>query len=752
MQALFSSVLNMSITASVVMLVVVFARFLLKGLPKKYSYALWSIAAFRLCCPFSFKSVVSIFNINPIQNPSEVVTNSGSMNYIDAPFYIVNPQPDGATMNGYVIGGADAPVTTIFEHNFTDVLPYIWFVGVIVLLIYGIVNYFIIRNKLTTATKKEKNIYQSENITSPFILGIIKPKIYVPYSIDDEYYSYIIAHEKHHLKRCDNVIKFVAFILLCVHWFNPLCWVAFYLMNKDMEMSCDEWVLAHNEGIKKAYSNALLSFAFGKNFPKPSPLCFGEGSAKSRIKNILKYKKPAVIISVIAIILCVAIAVVCVANPKKKEGKQNSISDNIETVYTSYNDQEYFDEQFETLYQKVTINYSAKENFPHYPSAKEYQEYKNILSKKDKALKYVFDKFNEGRRVNIKGELMIMIFQDLIGDEQIKCDAENGQDYFNAWVEHNENLFEKNDLDFMKKNYPCGYLYLTEYLDSKTYDDVAKYINFFAYVYDDNQYNTDSITFSSFDKPRDDYPTYSRIVRWQKTDGLPNVKSAKMIAEQNGKNIYIKELEIEDVRPTTYNNATWDYVISYDNEVTIKCDVTKPVDIFIIAVDENGVNYKINLLKTAYNSEDNTNLSVVEIVDGDNNYVINGSGSIVSTDYGFIFDKYWYTNTKDGDETKICCHQFCKDGTMKNTTYSFKNGKCSEIHEQYPYYFDDNNTIVYDWASGLYSKAFIQFDVEKQTLAEYDRNTMNDDKSKQKVLVNYIPYSENSLEIAKSLV
>lgn len=328
MQTVFDSVLNMSITASIVILVVVIARFMLKGLPKKYSYALWSIVAFRLCCPFSFKSVISIFNINPIQNPSEVVTNSGSMNYIDAPFYIVNPQPDGVTMNGYVIGGADAPVTTIVEHNFTDVLPYIWFVGVIALLIYGFVNYFITRSKLTIATKKENNIYQSENITSPFILGIIKPKIYVPYSIDEEYYDYVIAHEKHHLKRCDNVIKFVAFLLLCVHWFNPLCWVAFYLMSKDMEMSCDEWVLAHNEGIKKAYSNALLSFAVGKNFPKPSPLCFGEDSAKSRIKNILKFKKPAVIVSVIAFVLCVVIAVVCIANPKSEPTKNNDLITN----------------------------------------------------------------------------------------------------------------------------------------------------------------------------------------------------------------------------------------------------------------------------------------------------------------------------------------------------------------------------------------------------------------------------------------
>lgn len=751
MQTVFDSVLNMSITASIVILVVVIARFMLKGLPKKYSYALWSIVAFRLCCPFSFKSVISIFNINPIQNPSEVVTNSGSMNYIDAPFYIVNPQPDGVTMNGYVIGGADAPVTTIVEHNFTDVLPYIWFVGVIVLLAYGFINFFVIKNKLSTATKKENNIYQSENITSPFILGIIKPKIYVPYSIDEEYYDYVIAHEKHHLKRCDNVIKFVAFLLLCVHWFNPLCWVAFYLMSKDMEMSCDEWVLAHNEGIKKAYSKALLSFAVGKNFPKPSPLCFGEDSAKSRIKNILKYKKPAVIISVIAIILCVAISVVCIANPKDNEANQNTVTENADTVSAISNtDEEYFDKQFETLYQKVTIEYSPNANYPHYPNAKDYREYKNIIAKKDKAIRYIIERFNNGRRVNIKGELMIMAFQDLIGGEQIKYAAENGQDYFNAWVEYNETLLEKNSLDFMKENYPCGYLYLTEYRDSKTYDEVAKYINFFAYIYDNKEYSKDSIIFSNFAYVGDN--ENSPLVRWQKTDGLPNVKSASMIAEQNGKIIYTNELKIEDVRLTTYNNDTWDYVIRCDSELIIKCDVSKPVNIYIKAIDENNVEYKINLQKTAYNSEDNVNLAVVEIFDNDKVYVINGSGSIANEEYDYIFDKYWYTVTKDEDETIVCCHQFCKDGIMKNTTYTLYNGKWQESYNQYTYSFDENDTIGYDWASGIYSKAYIQMDTKNKTIAEYDRSTMNNDISKQKILVKYIPKSENSLNIAKSLV
>lgn len=199
------------------------------------------------------------------------------------------------------------------------------------MLVNGIVSYLKIKKGVDTATKLYDNIYQSESISSPFIIGIIKPKIYIPYNIDEEYLEYVIAHEKYHIKRGDNAVKMIAFVMLCVHWFNPLCWLAFYLVNKDMEMSCDEWVLAHNEDIKKTYSNALLSFATNKKFPSPSPLCFGESSVKSRIKNVLSFKQPKKIFSVLAIILSVSLLVACSANPKEfvsREGIENTIANN----------------------------------------------------------------------------------------------------------------------------------------------------------------------------------------------------------------------------------------------------------------------------------------------------------------------------------------------------------------------------------------------------------------------------------------
>lgn len=335
MDIIFDIILNMAITSSVVIFIIILVRFILKGVPKKYSYILWSIAGFRLCCPFSFKSVISLFNINPIQRPNEIVTNSGRMNYLDAPIYLQTPQTDTD-----VIGGADVSVSTlVIDHTFSDFIPYIWIIGIIILLIYGSISYIRTRREVSTATKKKDNIFECENITTPFILGIIKPKIYVPYSIDKDYFDYVIAHEKYHLKRKDNVVKLFAFLLLCIYWFNPFCWIAFYLMNKDMEMSCDEWVLAHSTGIKKAYSNALLSFATAKSFPNPSPLSFGEGSAKSRIKNVLKYKKPTVIISIIAILLCITVTVVCIANPldNKEEVLPNQDTSNL--IHNDINEQ-----------------------------------------------------------------------------------------------------------------------------------------------------------------------------------------------------------------------------------------------------------------------------------------------------------------------------------------------------------------------------------------------------------------------------
>lgn len=336
MSTLFNTIVNMSITGSIVIAVVIIIRFLLKKLPKKYSYLLWSVVAFRLCVPVSFKSIVSIFQFKPLQaHPNNIKPDSGVMPYVPmSETTVASPQAVAPIQNT-----ADAIAVTEVQHSvtITDVLPYVWLAGVVLFAVYGIISYISLGQRLSVSVKYIDNIYQSDRIGSPFIYGIIKPRIYVPFDMDNEYFSYVIAHESYHIKRKDYLIKLFAFMLLAVHWYNPLCYIAFYLMNMDMEMSCDEKVLSSNDEIKKNYSYALLSFATDKSFPAPSPLCFGEGSVKSRIKNVLKFKKPRLAVSIIAVLLCGLVLVSCAANPKMTSKDSVSIADaNITSDYKAY--------------------------------------------------------------------------------------------------------------------------------------------------------------------------------------------------------------------------------------------------------------------------------------------------------------------------------------------------------------------------------------------------------------------------------
>ena len=326
---IFISFLNMSITASYVILAVLLLRLFLKGIPKKYSYALWSVVGFRLVCPVSFESVFSLFSLKPFDMTKAQRINENSLTYV---------QKNNASKAGELIVGIpemnsiianDITQTATYEKAVNPVLlalTVIWFCGIIALIVYSAIKFIKLNKVLKTAVKSDGNVKKSENISSPFIVGIIRPKIYVPSGIDDDYTDYVLAHERYHIKRFDNLIKLIAYCLLVLHWFNPFVWLAFYLMTKDMEMSCDEAVISKNSNIKKAYSTALLSFASDKKFPAPSPISFSENGVKARIKNVLHYKKPNRIILTVAIILCVALLAACAANPKTAITKQKIVS------------------------------------------------------------------------------------------------------------------------------------------------------------------------------------------------------------------------------------------------------------------------------------------------------------------------------------------------------------------------------------------------------------------------------------------
>ena len=322
---LFPEILNMSLTGSIVILAVLVIRFFLRKAPKKWSYLLWLVVAFRLICPVSLPSPVSL--LGAVHAP---VTTQGTIEYI--PQTIVRPQtptvspvipsPTPSTSNAVtpnITTPVPQPPAAPKPVSVTDILPVIWLIGMAVVLIYSVASYLRLRRRLTEAILYHDNVWQSDKVHSPFILGLFRPRIYIPFGLDEQTMRYVLAHEHCHLRRKDHIIKPLAFLLLTLHWFNPLCWLAFHLMGRDMEMSCDEQVLAQEDGDRKVYSTALLSFAANRRFPAPSPLAFGEGEVRPRITNALNWKAPKVWVTAAAGVLCVVVLLLCAFNPKSAE-------------------------------------------------------------------------------------------------------------------------------------------------------------------------------------------------------------------------------------------------------------------------------------------------------------------------------------------------------------------------------------------------------------------------------------------------
>jgi len=296
MDTLFLTVLNMSLTGAFVITGICLARQLLKKAPKVISYALWAVVGFRLVIPFSIESIFSLMPINAAPIPADIAMqsfpriNSGipvvndavsSMLPAAVPFYSANP------LQIWIAVGA-----------------LVWLAGVILLAAYGVLSFFILKRKMRNAVLMESSIYEADNIKSPFVLGVFSPRIYLPVGLSGREREYILLHELTHIRRRDHIVKFAAYFILCLHWFNPLAWLAFWLMGADMEMSCDERVMKElGDDISRDYSMSLVSIATGRRILAGSPLAFGEGGIKERVKRILKFKKPSRIITVAAIAL-----------------------------------------------------------------------------------------------------------------------------------------------------------------------------------------------------------------------------------------------------------------------------------------------------------------------------------------------------------------------------------------------------------------------------------------------------------------
>ena len=311
MDKLFSAVLNMSVTGSLVILPVLLVRLLLKRFPKIFSYALWSVVLFRLLCPWSLSAPVSFLNmVKPEIRVATPGTTVISFLPGDVPAFSEDPSDQEVPVRP---SQEDKPV------DWASLFPALWLSGVAVLGLSGLGQYLRLRKKLVGAVPLEQGIYWADYIDTPFVLGVFRPRIYLPSHIPAQELPYILAHERHHIRRCDHIWKLLAYCALCIHWFDPLVWVAFVLAGKDMEMSCDEAVLRQlGPQIRGDYSASLLRLATGKKRIAVTPLAFGQGDTKGRVLNMAKWKKPKVWVSLLCFLACAAVLAACAVNPKEK--------------------------------------------------------------------------------------------------------------------------------------------------------------------------------------------------------------------------------------------------------------------------------------------------------------------------------------------------------------------------------------------------------------------------------------------------
>ena len=310
MSDLFLKVVNMSISASYLVLAVLLLRLVLKKAPKWISVLLWGIVAVRLICPFSIESMLSLIPTVETISPEIMMDRTPEISTgITAVDTVVNP----------IITESFTPEPMASANPLQILIPVsanLWMLGIIVMLGYTAVSYFLLQRKVATAVRLKNNIYQSENVDSPFVLGIVKPRIYLPFRMGGENLAHVISHEEAHIRRKDHWWKPLGFVLLALHWFNPLMWVGYILLCRDIELACDEKVIREMDNETKAdYMQALVSCSVNRRMIAACPLAFGEVGVKERVKTMMNYKKPAFWIVIAAIALCIVVAVCFLTNP-----------------------------------------------------------------------------------------------------------------------------------------------------------------------------------------------------------------------------------------------------------------------------------------------------------------------------------------------------------------------------------------------------------------------------------------------------
>ena len=308
----FSDLLDLNFTVSIVILFVICVRQFLKSAPKIYSYTLWGIVLLRLLVPVSIESPVSFVpertEFSSMVEVNEVLPNiqfetpaERSQNQ----WHQENTAPEAP------------PVQTYHSADPETYLTIVWLFGILVMVLYSIIAYLELRRKVRVRIPLRKGIYIVDGIETPFVMGIFFPVIYLPGTLADSERRYIIAHERHHIRRGDHIFKALGFLALTIHWFNPLVWLSFSLASRDMEMSCDEAVIRKlGEAFRADYSQTLLNLATGHRTFTGTPLAFGEGDPAGRVRNLAKWKKPAIWVTAICVLACALLAVCLLTDPE----------------------------------------------------------------------------------------------------------------------------------------------------------------------------------------------------------------------------------------------------------------------------------------------------------------------------------------------------------------------------------------------------------------------------------------------------
>lgn len=311
MEAVFLKLLNLSLTAGWLVLAVLLLRLIFRKAPRWIFCLLWGLVALRLACPISLESALSLIpSAEPIPSSIAYETVPTINSGFPALDQAVNP-----ALSQRFAPAAEASVNPLQVAVWAA--SRVWLVGLAAMLVYALVSYLLLKRRVRTATLLRDNIRQSERADFPFVLGFFRPRIYLPYAISGGEIDHILAHEQAHIKRHDHWWKLIGFLILAVYWFNPLVWLAYVLFCRDIELACDEKVIAGMEkDARRAYSTALLNCSIRQRSLAACPLAFGEVGVKDRVKNVMNYKKPAFWIVIVALLACIAAAVCFLTVPE----------------------------------------------------------------------------------------------------------------------------------------------------------------------------------------------------------------------------------------------------------------------------------------------------------------------------------------------------------------------------------------------------------------------------------------------------